>query len=782
MSGREIAHRCRGKVRASIDRVRTLARWNESFLKLPARFLTREYLEGEPARRFFFNGADETLAQLIETQFPEWIDRAIQEAGHILQGRVRLLGHGEIALGPVINWSANPVSGETCPRRYWADYDLVTNPEPGDPKVTYEMNRHQHLVTLGRAYTFTGDERYARAVVTQIDQWISQNPPGVGVNWHSSLEIAFRALSWMWALFLVLPSSSLQGRDIERLLRSLFSHFAHIHRYPSTYSSPNTHLSGEALALYVGGLVFHSLKQARAWRAFGRDVLLDELEKQVLDDGFHAELSTHYHCYALEFYLIALALARKLGDDFPAPMLSRIERMLDAVARLAGPDGSIPRLSDDDGGSALAMGAYGYSDVRSLLSTGAVLFDRPDFKWSAARIHEETLWLLGPGAYGAFTRLKERPPRSPNHLFRQSGYFVSRSGWDAGADRLVFDCGPLGFLGGGHGHADALSVTLSSGEKDLLVDSGTAVYNGAPHWRNYFRSTRAHNTVVVDGQDQADPRGTFGWKNTFSCRVTQHFTFAGADYVEAEHDAYGRLSHPVIHRRRVLHVRPRCWIIVDDFRGDGLHTFESFYHFAPYAAVSLDSRKSLTAFQVQAAEGGKGVCLAFFAATAVHPSIVHGSKDPVQGWHSRTYGDLKAAPVLCAQTRDMAPTASITAIVPRSLDAAAPTPTLREELIENGRGAGCAMENDGVEDLFVKSLEPYPIHVSNFTFHGDFLWARSRNGRVIAAVGINAAYASSGSSVLFDHPSPVSCVNVTLAEGQSTTVCADAERSSHVRN
>src|SRR6185436_2862424 len=152
------------------------------------------------------------------------------------------------------------------------------------------------------------------------------------------------------------------------------------YRYPSTYTSPNTHLIGEAAALYAGGMLFSELKQARHWRSFGESILIQEAERQVLDDGVHCELSSYYHCYALEFYLNALALARHNGSDFPKTVMSRVESMLEAILHMARPDGSIPLLSDDDGGQASGFCHTGYRDIRHLLSTGAVLFGRSDFK------------------------------------------------------------------------------------------------------------------------------------------------------------------------------------------------------------------------------------------------------------------------------------------------------------------------------------------------------------------------------------------------------------------
>jgi len=584
-------------------------------------------------------------------------------------------------------------------------------------------------------------------------------------------------MSWMWALFLLLPSRHMDDRRIERILRTLLSHFVHIHRYPSTYCSPNTHLIGEALALYVGGTVFASIQQARQWKEFGEGVLLDQALKQILDDGFYAELSTHYHCYALEFYLIALALARKNGEDFPTAVLSRIEAMVDVLASLARVDGSIPRFSDDDGGSALALGNSGYGDVRSLLSTGAVLFQKPDFKWRAERFHEETLWLLGGEAYAAFDHLEGRAPDHLSRLFPSGGYLSNRSGWNPGDDQFIFDCGSLGLLGGGHGHADALSFILSSGDRELLVDPGTGVYNGAPRWRNYFRSTRAHNTVVIDGEDQAVQGNTFGWESQYSSRVLRHFAFPDAEYIEAEHDGYLRLASPVIHRRRMLHVRPHCWVIADDFRGEGAHSFETLYHFGPLAAVAMDPGRSLTSFSLRTADREHGVSLGFFASNAVHAELIQGARDPVQGWYSSAYGNVRPSPVLSVTVHDAVPSASITVLIARNVGLDARNlPRVHEALIDDGTGVACVLDQAGIQDLFVMSLGDKVVRVSGFQFEGEFLWVRSIEGDISEVLCINATYAAQGDHVLFENQSPISCVNVRMNGDRLTTIYGGDER------
>src|SRR5262249_10011838 len=158
-----------------------------------------------------------------------------------------------------------------------------------DVKIVHELNRHQHLPRLAKAFFLTGNEMYAREAVSQLESWIQQNPMWDGVNWQSSLELAIRCISWLWALFLLLPSESLTEESLRRICRSLFAQLDHVYRYPSCYTSPNTHLIGEAAALFIAGVLFPELPRARSWQDFGLSTLITEMDRQVAGDGVHRE-------------------------------------------------------------------------------------------------------------------------------------------------------------------------------------------------------------------------------------------------------------------------------------------------------------------------------------------------------------------------------------------------------------------------------------------------------------------------------------------------------------
>src|SRR5205814_6089600 len=131
----------------------------------------------------------------------------------------------------------------------WFEIDSLNFSEVGDHKIIWELNRHQHLVTLAKAWCVTGEQRYAAELTAQWYSWQKANPYPLGINWASSLEVGFRSLSWLWVRQLISGCGCLPASFETDLLAALQRNGRHIAKYLSTYFSPNTHLLGEAVAL-----------------------------------------------------------------------------------------------------------------------------------------------------------------------------------------------------------------------------------------------------------------------------------------------------------------------------------------------------------------------------------------------------------------------------------------------------------------------------------------------------------------------------------------------------
>lgn len=737
MEPRELAHRLREKGISELERLGVgLDEW-----EAPEGRSFKAYLSGAPAQRFYVRNP-EHLRKWVQENFPQWIDRALDQVEKLCRHEVEILGYGPVALGAEIDWHRDPVTGRVWERHFWTAYRPEHDMAGRDSKIIHELNRHQHLPCLAKAYLLTGDERYAAEAVAQLESWIEQNPPGLGINWQSSLEIGIRAISWLWTIFLILPSRSLDDASAERIGRSLFSQLEHVNRYTSRYSSPNTHLIGEAAALFIGGLLFRDLKRPAAWLEQGAALLAEEAETQILEDGVHGELSSCYHCYTLDFYLQALALAERNQFPFPERVRRKICEMLRFLMHTTRPDGSLPGLGDDDGGRALALQQKNYRSFNDALCVGAALFQRMDFKHVAGAYFEEALWLLGEEASQVYCLLGSEPPDRTQAFFSWSGYLVQRSGWGPLDSHLIFDCGGLGMLGGGHAHADALSVVLFSRGRELLVDPGTFVYNGAPDWRNYFRSTPAHNTVTIDGRDQAERGGTFRWNTKISCRAAIEPAPPPIEYAEAEHDGYGRLPQGVTHRRRLLHIPAEYWIVLDDFRGPGNHTYDFYYHLAPDVEVSSLERENA---QLLLRSEQAGLLLCLHASRPLETEIIRGRTEPIAAWVSSGYGEKKPGATLRAAMAGQAPAAAMT-----FLSLAAKDPAPRRLMVNDQDVIACCYEHNEFEDLAICSTGESEIVVADLRFQGEFIWLRMQGGVLKQLVAVRTRMLNRGGKDLLE--------------------------------
>ena len=507
------------------------------------------------------------LVDDIRRAFPHAAADARTRGDKIVAGVHDFLGFTNVVLGNPPDWHADAIHGRRAPLTHWTRVPYL-DPAIGDHKIIWETNRHQYFLALGEAYWLTGDRLYRDTAIAHIADWIAANPPLAGVNWASMLELAFRTLSWTWAIeFFCHGAAADETPWLVDLLLSLDRQMTHIRRNLSTYFSPNTHISGEGLALYAVGRALPELRGADARATLGRQILATEARRQIRPDGGHAELSTYYHRYSTDFYLLALAIARGSGDAAADSLERAARRQATFLRTIADDRGRLPGFGDDDGGQVFGFGGEASSDAASTLGVASTLLNDASLAVSRARPAE--YWILG--------RRPERPVSSdapvawPSRALPDSGYFVSR---DGAGSHLVFDAGPHGFLNGGHAHSDALSVVLSVGGEPLFIDPGTGSYTFDAAARDRFRSSRMHNTLVLNGRDHAIPRGAFHWQTRADGRLLVTRCEADVDFAAGTHDGY----LPFRHVRAVVAMHGTGWLIVDRVAGPGEIAAETWWH------------------------------------------------------------------------------------------------------------------------------------------------------------------------------------------------------------
>jgi heparinase II/III-like protein len=672
------------------------ARWDDAQRQLAAHFATtpQRFVIGATMRH--------ALADRIRRDFPGSAPDAIVRADRILAGEYDVLGFRGLRFdrgaestqrtpreeqngAAAVDWQYDPIHDRRPPGSFWSTVRYLDR-SCGDHKIIWELNRHQHWLTLGRAYWLTGDSKYRARMVAELESWMQGNPPLTGINWASMLELGFRSLSWIWALQFfvngegpakaghhvrqeirasptdrqeihasatdpqemhasstgvvsgfsrtgetdspesVVPGFSGTADDADAgtpwvvdLLLGIDRQLAHVEHNLSYYFSPNTHLLGEALALYVAGRALPELAASERRAAIGRRVLVAEIDRQIAADGGHCERSAYYHRYTLDFYLLALAVARITADPAAADFERAAGRLAAAARLLADDNARLPHIGDDDGGALVPMFGRESDDVRGSLAIAAALLNRPDLQVGDAP--EDVIWMLGERR--ALQPGHSKLPIASNAL-PETGYYVSRT---ADGDHLVIDAGPHGYQNGGHAHADALSLTFTSRGIPLLIDPGTVSYTTDPELRDRMRSSAMHNTLTIDGRSQSIPKGPFHWTHAADGRLNRWTVDRGCDYFDGAHNGYA----PIEHRRRVLARHGDLLVVADFVSGAGRHSAAAHWHVDPRWTVDVRDRR------VELTTGDRRITLVVADGGV---EAFTGDETTGLGWCSPVYGRL----------------------------------------------------------------------------------------------------------------------------------------------
>lgn len=377
-----------------------------------------------------------------------------------------------------------------------------------------------------------------------IESWVAGNPPGREDAWEA-YPISLRVVNWVKAFQEGLEPA-------EPWLNSLFHQLLWLEKNLEYHLLAN-HLLKNAKALVFGGALFPGEVGAR-WLRRGVSLMVEQGAEQVLADGGHYERSAMYHCIVLEDYLDAVNLLDanpQLASDEERKALRGVAlRAWRYLADILAGDGNIPLFND---------AAFGIAPPPDLLL---------EYGRRVLGLAEES-------------NQSDLPKRI---CMADSGYF----GYRAGGDSLLVDCGPGGpDYQPGHTHADMLSYELCLDGERVVVDSGTFDYEVGP-LRSRLRSTAAHNTVVVDGQDQSEVWGAFRVARRARPLFARlgplengRLVFAGA------HDGYRRLPGRIVHERRITADIGGVWDVSDLISGEGEHRVESFIHLHPDCSVEM---------------------------------------------------------------------------------------------------------------------------------------------------------------------------------------------------
>jgi hypothetical protein len=332
--------------------------------------------------------------------------------------------------------------------------------------------------------------------------------------------------------------------------------------------------------------------------------------------------------------LLCGLVGKKNYINFSDRFWKRLESSIEFLGSIMDVGGNMPMIGDSDSGLIVRLSCSPeFCVYRSLLATGAVIFNRSDFKAKSKAFDDKSHWLLGDFGKKKYECIKSTIKSLPAKLnFSKGGYYILGDNFESKKEiKIIADVGPLGYLSiAAHGHADALAFCLFAGGNEFLIDPGTYVYGYSKKWRGYFRGTSAHNTVCIDGQDQSLNCGDFLWMSKANCKVEKWYSNSNEDYIFGFHNGFCRLEDPVLHYRNICFFKKDNLIeVVDNLKCKARHKIERFWHFSEFCAVFKkynDIIAENNGWELKIEVSDKGLS-----------KVIYGNESSPYGWISRQF-------------------------------------------------------------------------------------------------------------------------------------------------
>ena len=562
-----------------------------------------------------------------------------------------------IDINQPVDWHLDVNTGLRFPKTYAKDVD-VRSGRWGSAKYTWEINRLLFLPQLAVQYRQSGNRAILDQFVQLTRSWITENPYLTGVNWYSNIEVNIRIINW-FVSWNILDASALAEKDSEfrafvetEWLPVIYQHCVYSHANPSFHSSANNHLISEYAGLFVAAS-FWSFPESSSWLVYAKEGLEREIVKQHSINGVNREEAAEYIQFITDFFLIAQVVGDRTGNRFSKTYRSTLQQILHYIAEFLDCRGTFPRYGDEDDGRVLLLDdEHPHNNFQSLLRSGAVLFGQPLFKQRSADMGKQPRFdlknyvLFGVNGWLAFDAVETTDVLLGSKFYEKEGHFIIRKQepvYNATPSREIYihaDVAPLGFLSiAAHGHADALSFLMHVDGHVFLADPGTYSYQTDPEWRNYFVSTRAHNTVCIDGKNQASQAGALLWLDHYKTQLLSASSTTEADQVTGTHNGYER-NLQCRHQRTFNfdHNSDTLQIIdiVENY-GQQARLVEVMFHLGPSVHVDTTSSGSFTL-----THSGTSRQVSLTTAELLKTEVVTGQTEPSRiGWYSNGFYQLQ---------------------------------------------------------------------------------------------------------------------------------------------
>jgi len=523
-------------------------------------------------------------------------------------------------LGKKINWYRDCLTDFECPKLEYSKLNYRDVKQTGNIMHIWWLNRHQHLVPDAFAYFLSRDEKYANEVISQIRQWLLDCPYPVGPAWLTGIEAAIRLLTWSW-IYKLLFARGYPDNCSDDFLKSWFvsirQHVRFINSRWAKYSSANNHTIAEAVGIIAATTTWPDLFPSKKNLKKSSKILIRETFLQNSPEGVNKENTTSYHAFVLEL----LTNACILHEPVKTAIAAHLNKMADFLHALTCDCDFPPEIGDSDNAVATGIFKRNSNYYKSVIA-------------AAKNIAGKSPKSVARGPW-------------PDDCYSSSDFIIYNSPSDSKfKTKLCLNVGGLGYGSlAAHGHADALAFTLHVNGEPVFVDPGTYAYHDERNWRDYFRGTRAHNTLVINKSDQAEILGPFLWGEKYSTEITHLELNENIFELEAEHSGYLQ-NFGAKHRRRISKKPVKDfnekWTIKDEIAGNGNFYVELMFHVHPDRNAEQISKNI---FKIS----GTGYSVNLILPTHLNCRITSKETSPPLGWFSPVLYQKSPSPTIIGE-------------------------------------------------------------------------------------------------------------------------------------
>jgi Heparinase II/III-like protein/Heparinase II/III N-terminus len=549
------------------------------------------------------------------------------------------------------DWHRDIFSGKSFPLSFAKKINIRKDPELS-AKCVWEINRLQFLMQVAIKYRQTKNAAVLNQFITINKSWNEANPYLTGVNWYSNIEVNLRLINWLlcWEVLnadeLIKEDNGFKSFVTDVWLPMIHQHCVYSYKNPSKFSSANNHLISEYAGLFVASVKW-SFKESPQWIAYSQKGLEAEIIKQHSVNGVNKEEAAEYIQFITDFFLVAYVAGENSNHPFSKQYKNQLHQILSYICSFLDSRGNFPKYGDEDDGKCFIVDFdESFNNFKSLLTSGAIIFNDPVLKAKSNGFDGKNQLLFGEEGKKIFDAVADASLEEGSQFYTAEGHFICRRKENNQEVYFHFDAAPLGFLSiAAHGHADALSFLMNVDGQPVFTDPGTYTYHTAPEWRNYFVSTLAHNTIRVNKTNQANFAGSTLWLNHYKCTVLNAATSDVTDVIKASHNGYEKYG--ITHTREIIFDKKLLQFIINDTvesKKRGNFFIEMAFHLHPVIQIKTVNENTFELIN----KNGRNVQLQ--TDPKLKTSVVCGQTEPeIAGWYSKSFLEKEPAnTIICS--------------------------------------------------------------------------------------------------------------------------------------